>query len=510
MGQCASKPSDGEAVAAPPVGLECRVTRKSSDAGSDIKSANGKVGSLTTLDRGSVEEEVQMSPLNTREFEIEEEREEAVRALGLVDSPVDDPRFNAITRLMSSIFQTPVAHINLITEDRIWFKSKVGMFGTCIPRGASLCTYINVPNTPEVLVTEDASEDMRFSSNPYVMGEPGIRFYAGAPLVGRSGLRYGTLCVVDLKRRSFSAEMYALLCNFANLAVQELERDMVWMQEVQGEAAVLAEGQQRIKNMVASATRAVALVDVRSRTWPLLYANDSFAWEEGCSSAEELDGAGGFWDMFEPAGSGKEAEEALMAVHAEVAAGRPTRALVVCKRSGRVVTVALRPGSSDQLTPTKPIGIPNWVPSEKAPHTGCHAGALPGGLDAGSDVFEGPAALSEGSPSPELAACFWFVEVEGSAPGTPALGSADSMASSVPGAPGTPVGEEPGAPGMRRTMQSFSSEPLPGPLEGLEMGPLVGSGSFGRVYRGMWQGRVVAVKTIDCTDHSQVGLGCRG
>lgn len=33
-------------------------------------------------------------------------------------------------------------------------------------------------------------------------------------------MRYGTLCVVDLKRRAFSAEMYALLINFANLVVQ--------------------------------------------------------------------------------------------------------------------------------------------------------------------------------------------------------------------------------------------------------------------------------------------------
>ena len=38
------------------------------------------------------------------------------------------------------------------------------------------------------------------------------------PLAG--GHRYGTLCVVDLKRRAFSAEMYALLINFANLVVQ--------------------------------------------------------------------------------------------------------------------------------------------------------------------------------------------------------------------------------------------------------------------------------------------------
>lgn len=40
-------------------------------------------------------------------------------------------------------------------------------------------------------------------------------------------MRYGTLCVVDLKPRSFSAEMYSMLVNFADLAVQELERDQV-------------------------------------------------------------------------------------------------------------------------------------------------------------------------------------------------------------------------------------------------------------------------------------------
>lgn len=32
------------------------------------------------------------------------------------------------------------------------------------------------------------------------------------------------------------------------------------------------------------------------------------------------------------------------------------------------------------------------------------------------------------------------------------------------------------------------------PFEGLELGPLVGRGSFGRVYRGRWQDKIVAVK----------------
>ncbi len=38
-----------------------------------------------------------------------------------------------------------------------------------------------------VLITEDASQDARFAANPYVMGEPHIRFYAGAPLISSGG-----------------------------------------------------------------------------------------------------------------------------------------------------------------------------------------------------------------------------------------------------------------------------------------------------------------------------------
>ena len=74
---------------------------------------------------------------------------------------------------------------------------------------------------------QDASNDARFSENVYVKGEPGIRFYAGAPLLGSDGARYGTLCVVDFKPRSFPAGLYNTLLNFAELAVRELERDKV-------------------------------------------------------------------------------------------------------------------------------------------------------------------------------------------------------------------------------------------------------------------------------------------
>jgi hypothetical protein len=61
-----------------------------------------------------------------------------------------------------------------------------------------------------------------------VVGEPHIRFYAGAPLVSSdSGHRLGTLCVFDFRPRSFPAQQYAMLANFAEIVVREMERGMV-------------------------------------------------------------------------------------------------------------------------------------------------------------------------------------------------------------------------------------------------------------------------------------------
>lgn len=49
--------------------------------------------------------------------------------------------------------------------------------------------YILVANFEELLIIEDATTDARLALNPFVVGPPHFRFYAGARLVGSRGER---------------------------------------------------------------------------------------------------------------------------------------------------------------------------------------------------------------------------------------------------------------------------------------------------------------------------------
>jgi GAF domain-containing protein len=52
----------------------------------------------------------------------------------------------------------------------------------------------------KALVLEDVRDFPRFAGNP-VVDEIGIRSYLGAPLVDRTGMALGTVCVVDVEPR---------------------------------------------------------------------------------------------------------------------------------------------------------------------------------------------------------------------------------------------------------------------------------------------------------------------
>jgi GAF domain-containing protein len=149
----------------------------------------------------------------------EAQRLDALHSLRILDTPPEE-RFDRLTRLARRLFDVPQALVSLVDEDRQWFKSHSGTEVTETPRDVSFCGHAILGD--EVFVVPDACQDPRFADNPLVTGEPGIRFYAGCPLSVGSGLRIGTLCIIDYRAREFSAEDAELLQDLARMAEQEL------------------------------------------------------------------------------------------------------------------------------------------------------------------------------------------------------------------------------------------------------------------------------------------------
>ena len=155
---------------------------------------------------------------------FERERLAALERLEILDS-APEPLFDSFTQLAAKMFDTPIALISLVDQDRQWFKARVGLDVDHTARDISFCQHAILLD--DVLVVRDAAQDARFFDNPLVTGPPHIRFYAGAPLITPDGYRLGTLCIIDTKARGFTADDASLLRSLAQSVMQAflLRRD---------------------------------------------------------------------------------------------------------------------------------------------------------------------------------------------------------------------------------------------------------------------------------------------
>jgi signal transduction histidine kinase/CheY-like chemotaxis protein len=150
----------------------------------------------------------------------ETERLNALHRYEILDTPPDGA-FDRITSIAARLFKVPIAIVSLVDSDRIWFKSHHGLDVQQIDRAPGLCASAILSD--DIYAITDASKDLRSLTNPLVVGEMGLRFYAAAPLRTYDGHNLGTLCVIDKKSRSISSEEMSILTDLAAVIIDEIE-----------------------------------------------------------------------------------------------------------------------------------------------------------------------------------------------------------------------------------------------------------------------------------------------
>ena len=147
-------------------------------------------------------------------------RLEAVRSLGLIDTPPEE-RFDRFTRFARLLFNVPIAYVSLIGDEIQWFKSVQGMDINQSPRDLSFCSHTIL--TDQRMVVEDTIKDPRFNDHPIVVNPPHIRFYAGVRLNLSHGICVGTFCLADVKPKYPTEEEIKLLSDLASMLEQEFQ-----------------------------------------------------------------------------------------------------------------------------------------------------------------------------------------------------------------------------------------------------------------------------------------------
>lgn len=179
--------------------------------------------------------------------ENEHDRLNALRRYKITGTP-SEASFDGIAKLATQIFNAPIALLSLVDAESVYFKANIGMGTTKeTNRGQSLCSLAILDK--KVTVFEDTLKEDILLTNPNVIGDFGLRFYAGAPLITHDGFMIGSLCVIDKHPRAFTKADRQILEGLARTAMDQIElrsSSIDKIDELEGVNITMATMQQRL------------------------------------------------------------------------------------------------------------------------------------------------------------------------------------------------------------------------------------------------------------------------
>lgn len=143
----------------------------------------------------------------------------AIRETRLVDSPPTQS-FDELTRLATSLLGTPVALVSIVTKDKQFFKSQVGLpdpwaKSRQTPLSHSFCQW--VVSSQDELIISDARQHEGLIPN-LALRDLGVVAYAGVPLSASDGQVLGSFCAIDSKPHWWTGDDLATLRDLSKIA----------------------------------------------------------------------------------------------------------------------------------------------------------------------------------------------------------------------------------------------------------------------------------------------------
>jgi signal transduction histidine kinase len=133
-----------------------------------------------------------------------------------------EPDFSALATSAALACEAPIALVSVMGAGDRRLTGRAGAGAEAVDEQA-LSFFPCTIQGRELLEIPDARDDARFRDDPAVTGEPGVRFYAGVPMIGRTGNVLGVFCVMDHRPRRLSEEQRRILLSLTGSAIALLK-----------------------------------------------------------------------------------------------------------------------------------------------------------------------------------------------------------------------------------------------------------------------------------------------
>jgi diguanylate cyclase (GGDEF)-like protein/PAS domain S-box-containing protein len=174
--------------------------------------------------------------------------------------------------------------MTLLDERHQWYRTSEDLRLGETPREIAFCAH--AIRQDGLFVVKDALMDARFGTNPLVVGEPALRFYAGVPLHTADGHALGTLCVMDTTPRILTVEQaHALQVLGRQVSARlELRVQRKMLEEIAKEKDKATAGLQASEELFRAFMNASPFLSyIKDAAGRLLFYNRSFAQRFGVS-----------------------------------------------------------------------------------------------------------------------------------------------------------------------------------------------------------------------------------